>query len=173
MPTEPSNLIFRLPYQHQTKLPSLSKIIKKLKSKSHPNLHQFNKEISKQLSYEKVFLNLLGILQKLYHICDKNPAIRITLKKNMIISKNFSRVGLISLNSKCCQILQIWWTVNVADKMQFQKFKYSIAEIRVFLKNSHSRSNPRKPVQTLARLFPSPIRLNRKNAQNFKLHPFG
>jgi hypothetical protein len=114
MSTEPSNLIFCRPNQHQTKFPSLSKISKKLKSKSHPNLHQFNKEISKQLSYDKVFLNLLGVLkqlsyekvilnllgvlQKLYHICDKNPAIRITLKKNMIISKNFSRVGLISLH---------------------------------------------------------------------------
>jgi hypothetical protein len=39
-----------------------------IKVKSHPNLHQFNKEISKQLSYEKVFLNLLGVLQN----CDSS-----------------------------------------------------------------------------------------------------
>jgi hypothetical protein len=29
-------------------------------------------------------------------------------------------------------------------------------------KSSHSRNNPRKPMQTLARLFPSPIRLIKK-----------
>jgi hypothetical protein len=40
-------------------------------------------------------------------------------------------------------------------------------------KSSHSRNNPRKPMQTLARHFPSPIRLIEKMPKNFKIHPFG
>jgi hypothetical protein len=40
-------------------------------------------------------------------------------------------------------------------------------------KSSHSRNNPRKPIQTLARFFPSPIRLMEKMPKNFKIHPFG